>query len=616
MENTYTGNSKSPKGLLERLLGLGKESRPSEPLIIPRAEHTISRKKMEEEALKVLYRLHNSGHKAYLVGGAVRDLLLGRTPKDYDVATDARPDEIRKLFVNSRLIGRRFRMAHVMFKGRKVIEVSTFRRTPALPDGEESKDSEEDTRDLLIREDNTWGSPQQDAYRRDLTINALFYNIADFSIIDYVGGLADLHSEQIRTIGDPNIRFREDPVRMIRAVEYSARLGFEMDPGVARSIKKHRKDLRRASDARMSDELLHLLRSGAAQSAFRKLLDLGLLEILHPELHTALRSAKGERFFKELAVVDRWIKSGEPVRDVPLFSILFNAPLRQAVASAEQRKSGRLVKGEFLREVDKILEEGQTFYRVPNRRRHQVKQSILAARKMRRRPSGQRDLKDMISRAYFQDAFDLFRVEAESTGRYDNILKEWTELLKGKKRGSGSTGRRERHGGRERKPRDDRNRSRQREDRGAGKRQRPPDRSKPPHRKQVVQSKQPDRQPQTVRDVSPERSVAETQPAIQQPLQAEEMEHGRDKRENRSWTGVAGQHNAIVMNMKKKMESGEIAPPAEEDIPYMKPGRSVEDTIRGAAGDEGDGGHSPSGDQVPDSDKWGRFRRSSDSKNE
>jgi poly(A) polymerase len=560
MENTYTGNSKSPKGLLERLLGLGKEPRLSEPLIIPRAEHTISRKKMEEEALKVLYRLHNSGHKAYLVGGAVRDLLLGRTPKDYDVATDARPDEIRKLFVNSRLIGRRFRLAHVMFKGRKVIEVSTFRRTPALPDEEESKDGEEDTRDLLIREDNTWGSPQQDAYRRDLTINALFYNIADFSIIDYVGGLADLHAKQVRMIGDPNIRFREDPVRMIRAVEYSARLDFEMDAGVIRSIKKHRKDLRKASDARMSDELLHLLRSGAAQSAFRKLLKLGLLEVLHTDLHAALRSSEGEQFFRELAVVDNWIDSRERVRDVLLFSILFNAPLRLKVTTAEQSKGGRLAKGEFLREVGKALEEGQTLYRVPNRRRHQVKQTVLAARKMRRSPSKQRGLKDLVKRAYFQDAFDLFRVEAESTGRYNNVLKEWIELQKGGQRGHPSTGReKSQKGGERKRPREDKRQSRQKDDRGPEKRRRSPERSKPP-----------DRQPRAKREDPPELPVEEKKPVIQPPQLSEEMEHGRSKRENRSWNGVAGQHNSIVMNMKKKMESGEIEPPSAEDIPYIK----------------------------------------------
>jgi len=614
MENTYKGNSKPPKGLLERLLGLGKEPRPSEPLIIPRAEHTISRKKMEEEVLKVLYRLHNSGHKAYLVGGAVRDLLLGRKPKDYDVATDARPDEIRKLFVNSRLIGRRFRLAHVMFKGRKVIEVSTFRCTPSLPEIGEVKDGEEDTRDLLIREDNTWGSPQQDAYRRDLTINALFYNIADFSVIDYVGGITDLHAKQIRTIGDPNIRFREDPVRMIRAVEYSARLGFEMDPGVVRSIKKHRKDLRKASDARMSDELLNLLRSGTAQSAFRKLLELGLLEVLHSGLHTALGSEKGKRFFKDIAVVDSWIKSGERVRDVSLFSIFFNAPLRQAVASAEQRKGGRLVKGEFLHEVDNILEEGQTLFRVPNRRRHQVKQSMLAARKMRRSPSKQRDLKNMISHAYFKDAFELFRVEAESTGRYDNVLKEWTELLKGKKGGDKSTRTQDRQKGRERKPRDNRDRSRPREDRSAEKRERPPDRSKQPQRRSAVPSKQPDRQTEEKQDVSPERSVAPEQPAIQQPPQADAMEHGRGTRENRSWNGIAGQRNSIIMKMKKKMELGEIALLAEEDVPYMKPGRSMDDTIMGAAGNEENDSRSAPGDPVPDSEKWGRFRKSSDSK--
>jgi poly(A) polymerase len=189
MASTNSRNLSSRKGLLARIFRGAGQIRPTEPLIAPRAEHGISRKNMAEEVLKVLYRLRNSGQKGYLVGGAVRDLLLGRKPKDYDVATDARPDEIKKLFVNSRLIGRRFRLAHIVFKGGRVVEVSTFRRSPEPPDAD-GEDAEE--RDLLIREDNTWGSAQEDAYRRDFTVNALFYNIADFSVIDYVGGLADL----------------------------------------------------------------------------------------------------------------------------------------------------------------------------------------------------------------------------------------------------------------------------------------------------------------------------------------------------------------------------------------------------------------------------------------
>lgn len=612
MKNTDTGNSKSPKGLLERLLGPGKEPRPSEPLIIPRAEHTVSRKNMDEEVLKVLYRLHNSGCKAYLVGGAVRDLLLDRKPKDYDVATDARPDEIKKLFVNSRLIGRRFRLAHIMFKGRKVIEVSTFRRTPELPNGGDTPEGGVDTSDLLIREDNTWGTPQHDAYRRDLTVNALFYNIADFSIIDYVGGLADLNARLIRTIGDPNIRFREDPVRMIRAVEYSARLGFGMDAGMVKSIRKHRKDLRRASDARIADELLNLMRSGAAEPAFRKLWELGLLEVLHLNLHRALKGVLGEQFFKELATVDDWRRSEEAVRDVLLFSIMFNAPLRQAVAVAEHRKGGRLVKGEFLREVEAVLEEGHTLYRVPNRRQHQVKQAVLAAQKMRRRPSKQRGLKDIANRAYFLDAFELLRLEAETTGRYGSVLSEWMELKeearrksrigerreqrpdRGRKRreekGRGSEERQRREGGRRRDGRRDRPASSKGTDRPRGGRDQPSARSKPP------------------REQLPEK---EQEPAIQQQPRAEEIEHGRGKRENRSWDGVAGQQSSVVMDMKKKMESGEISLPSEEEIPYMVPGRSVEETIRDFAEDEEKADQHAPDDNKSDSDRWGRFRRSS-----
>ncbi|HEX3070414.1 MAG TPA: hypothetical protein VHX14_17735, partial [Thermoanaerobaculia bacterium] len=182
-----------------------------DPVYVDRSDHPISRRRIPENVLKVLYRLHRSGYRAYLCGGSVRDLLMSGTPKDFDIATDAHPAEIRRLFRNSRIIGRRFRLVHIIFQD-MLVEVATFRREP---------ERNEDAAELLITDDNTFGSPLQDARRRDFTINALFYNIADFSVIDYVGGLEDVEAKRVRVIGDPDVRFREDPVRMMRAVEFA-----------------------------------------------------------------------------------------------------------------------------------------------------------------------------------------------------------------------------------------------------------------------------------------------------------------------------------------------------------------------------------------------------------
>src|SRR5690348_10456533 len=243
--------------------GLSTMAAMVEPRIVPRAEHPISRRDMDPDALKVLYRLRQFDHIAYLVGGSVRDLLLGRRPKDFDVGTSAHPYQVKKLFRNCWIIGRRFRLAHVRF-GPKVIEVATFRRQ--VEPGEEivaegvpapihatdehvgHDHAAPHTRDNshLIHHDNTFGTPEEDAFRRDFTINALFYDIATFSVIDYVGGLDDLKAAIVRAIGDPEVRMREDPVRMMRAVALAARLDFSIDPPVLEAIRRHRRDLARS----------------------------------------------------------------------------------------------------------------------------------------------------------------------------------------------------------------------------------------------------------------------------------------------------------------------------------------------------------------------------------
>src|SRR5687768_13952373 len=259
-----------------------------QPVIVPRAEHAISRKEIDPDALRVLYRLHQNGYLAYLVGGSVRDLLLGRRPKDFDIGTSAHPYQVKRLFRNCWIIGRRFRLAHERF-GTKNIEVATFRRqlsaeviaaanAPIAEHAIPVDESDPPGHSRLVHRDNSFGTPEEDAFRRDFTVNALFYDIATFSIIDYTGGLRDLRDGIIRSIGDPVERFQEDPVRMLRAVAMAARLGFSIDAPIDAAIAAHRGDLARSAPARLMEELYKLLRSGAAEAAFRMLAERRLLE--------------------------------------------------------------------------------------------------------------------------------------------------------------------------------------------------------------------------------------------------------------------------------------------------------------------------------------------------
>jgi poly(A) polymerase len=332
----------------------------SEPVIVPRPEHAISRKQIDADALKVLYRLHQNNYTAYLVGGSVRDLLLGRRPKDFDIGTSAHPYQVKKLFRNCWIIGRRFRLAHVRF-GTKNIEVATFRRQvsaqelTALDEQSETAplDGEnDDSRDRLVHRDNTFGTPEEDAFRRDFTINALFYDIADFSIIDYTGGLKDLHDGLIRNIGDPVERFQEDPVRMLRAVAMAARLDFRIDPPIDAAIATHRDEIARSAPARLIEEFYKLLRSGASEKAFRMMAERRLLEPIAPELQNAAR----DTLWRSLAAVDVYRKRFEDAPDTLTNAILLGSllvPLGHTirtlspppVADGEFRKEPRLSLG-------------------------------------------------------------------------------------------------------------------------------------------------------------------------------------------------------------------------------------------------------------------------------
>jgi poly(A) polymerase len=311
-----------------------------DPVILPRANHSISRAQIDPDALKVLYRLHQHEYIAYLVGGSVRDLLLGRHPKDFDIGTSAHPYQVKKIFRNCWIIGRRFRLAHVRF-GTKNIEVATFRRhvtaeeiaadeaaaaaneaAAGEPETAAGADTDE-ARDRLIHRDNTFGTPEEDAFRRDFTVNALFYNIADFSIIDYTGGLRDLEARIIRCIGDPNERFREDPVRMMRAVVMAARLDFTIDPPIDAAIDSHRAEIARSAAPRLMEEFHKVLRSGHAERAFRMMADRRLLEPIAP----ALQQAAGPELWRSLAALDAYRRTFNTSPDTLTNAILLGSLL-------------------------------------------------------------------------------------------------------------------------------------------------------------------------------------------------------------------------------------------------------------------------------------------------
>ena len=298
-----------------------------EPRIVPRQEHPISRRDIDPDALKVLYRLRQGEYIAYLVGGSVRDLLLGRHPKDFDIGTSAHPYQVKKLFRNCWIIGRRFRLAHVKF-GQKVIEVATFRRQVAageevVQDGVPAPDPTTPEGEHLMHHDNTFGTPEEDAFRRDFTINALAYDVATFSIIDYVGGLEDLRAGIVRSIGNPDVRLNEDPVRMLRAIAIAARLDFTVEPSLLRAIRTHRQEIAKSALPRLLEEYYKILRVGSSEKAFRGLADVGLLEPISSELH---RGA-ADPLWRSLAALDAYRRQFESTPDTLSNAILLGSLL-------------------------------------------------------------------------------------------------------------------------------------------------------------------------------------------------------------------------------------------------------------------------------------------------
>jgi len=395
--------------------------------IIDRSEHSISRRRIPENVLKVLYRLHRSGYRAYLCGGSVRDLLMSRQPKDFDIATDAHPTEIRRLFRNSRIIGRRFRLVHIIFQD-QIVEVATFRREP------ERNTTDEETEDFLITDDNTFGSPLQDARRRDFTINALFYNIADFSVIDYVGGLEDMDQQRVRVIGDPDVRFREDPVRMMRAIEFAARLGFEIEAATYDALLRHRNEILKASPPRVSEEILELLRRGWSKEALRRMVSSGLLEPLLPEVYNAISEDRAPYFWKMLEVLDRTVQAGRKISDAVLLSVLMLPWVVSELEREEHRRDSRMRIAEVLTFVRDLVQPLCARMALAAGTRHQIEQALETLWRLMEPPTDRRAQFRAVHREPFNDALALLELFALSSGKYIEQYRQWHAFAQKAKR--------------------------------------------------------------------------------------------------------------------------------------------------------------------------------------
>jgi poly(A) polymerase len=383
-----------------------------EPRVLTRGEHNLSRRGIDSNALKVLYRLHNSGYLAYLVGGGVRDLLLGKKPKDFDISTDARPSQVKKLFGNSRIIGRRFRLAHVFFHGGQIIEVSTFRTKAAFK--EKSEDSP------VVRSENTFGTPSEDALRRDLTINGLFYNIADYSIIDYVGGLDDLRNGRIRVIGEPTERLREDPVRMIRVIRHAARTGFEIDPAVLEVIRSEAALLHQCPASRVREEFMRELRGGWSTKSFRLMLQTGLLSTLFPEYGEVLDHGNGvvakEILECVLAGIDKVVTGGTLVPDEVLFGA-FLSPLYDAYDPARSAPSPRAEVSYVSQEIRRIFKPIVQRIGASKGNAERICQMLFARYMIKRSLIKGALPKSLVRKVYFEYGLRLFQLESAGLGK-------------------------------------------------------------------------------------------------------------------------------------------------------------------------------------------------------
>ncbi len=409
--------------------------RAMQPQILPRKEHRISRKHINQNVLRTLYRLRDKGFIAYLIGGCVRDLLLDRTPKDFDIATNATPNQIKRLFRNCRLVGRRFRLAHLHFSD-GILEVSTFRAS--APSGEEETEEPglenrpprhlKDSDGMVLR-DNVFGTPEEDALRRDFTINALAYSIEDFSVIDYSTGLSDLREGLIRPIGDPYERFTEDPVRMLRAVRFAATHGFTIEESTWEVIRRLSFTISRASPARLYEEMLKLFLMGSSRPVFDLLETSGLLAALFPLLGQWLSGSSDHRaaLAANLEGLDRLFQSGTAPSPALFFAALFGPSLEEG--ALEHQRDGIPRQQSLDAVCTAFLQELRNIVSVPARIGAQMRTILAVQTALHRRPPRRPAI--MAGRAGFADALAYLRLTAEWKRENQAALKWWEAYLSG-----------------------------------------------------------------------------------------------------------------------------------------------------------------------------------------
>ncbi|MGP4123337.1 MAG: polynucleotide adenylyltransferase PcnB [Sodalis sp. (in: enterobacteria)] len=399
--------------------------------IIPRTQHSISRKEISENALKVLYRLNKAGYEAYLVGGGVRDLLLGKKPKDFDITTSATPEQMRKLFRNCRLVGRRFRLAHVMF-GPEIIEVATFRGHHQVLELEESVTASALTghNGMLLR-DNIFGSIEEDAQRRDFSVNSLYYSVADFTLRDYTGGLKDLRDGTIRLIGDPETRYREDPVRMLRALRFAAKLDMTISRETAEPIPRLAALLHDISPARLFEEALKLLQAGHGEATYRLLCQYQLFQPLFP-LISCNFTEHGDSYMEQMLIrvlsnTDQRLRNHMRVNPAFLFAAMLWYPLL-GHAQKLTKESGLSYFDAFSLATNHILDEQCRTLAIPKRLTALMRDMWQLQLRLSRR-QGKRAHK-LIEHPKFRAAYDLLtlRAEMENNAELQRLSHWWIEF--------------------------------------------------------------------------------------------------------------------------------------------------------------------------------------------
>ncbi|TNF37296.1 MAG: polynucleotide adenylyltransferase PcnB [Gammaproteobacteria bacterium] len=393
----------------------------TQPTIIPRSDHRISRDNIDDNALKVLYRLHKAGYRALLVGGGVRDMLLNHVPKDFDVATDAHPEQVKKLFGNCQLIGRRFRLAHIYF-GRETVEVATFRGRASDTD-----DDHQQTDSGRILRDNVYGSIEEDAWRRDFTINALYYDIADFSVVDYVNAMPDMEQRLIRLIGDPVTRYREDPVRMLRAIRFAAKLDFNIHSDSEQPIYELGHLLRDIPPARLYDEILKLFHSGKARVTLDLLIKYGLLQHLFPLTHDALQQDDGvtlEFLHQSMASTDARVNEDKPITPAFLFAAMLWFPvLQQRKVYVEQDVPPAIA---MQNAISTVLSQQARVTSIPKRFSMVVREIWLLQHRFKSRQG--RHVRSLLQHHKFRAAYDFMCLRSKAGELQDDSCEWWTHL--------------------------------------------------------------------------------------------------------------------------------------------------------------------------------------------